>query len=684
MSQSLWLPSFFTDGMVLQQSIAPRIRGLARPDQTVSFKLTCEPFDGHAYSPLDQNYGEISEGSTRSDENGAFVFELPARPASLDPYTLTISCGRSRRTISNLLFGEVWLSAGQSNMAMPVRATASRDQVNTLANVPYVRVLRQSDDGLDRRQKDYEPQPLADLVGARWIAGDQPDEVAQCSAVAFVYARELHIELKIPVAIIETALGGSFIQSWISRPSIDAHPAIRQHIQDGGFYRGDQDWNLHADPEWNARQPGALYNHKIAPLAGLALRGVLWYQGESDCNAPDYYRQALKLMLQDWQALLRPVRPEGFNFLYVQLAPYFYGNRDATRLAQFNEMLASVRRQLPCPAALLPIYDLPLTFADAPEDWRHPIHPAVKAPIGSRLRSLALGLAYGRRQPPTAPECSEIERISGKLMLSFNPIGDGLRLAGEGSRVRGFSICGPDRIFVEAQAKLLYGVRVLVWHDQIKEPEAVAYAYADMNQNANLMSREQIPVVPFRSDRVPSRDWKPMEWTHCEDLHIWAAPTLAEPLKTGNFPAWEAVRGQMDLRLEPANKSEGDAAFLIRYQTDDEAIFALQPAMTYESQYPPYDWSMFASLSVDLFNADQQMKGLRLRLTLADQSTIDLAGRQTVMSALRWQTLTFSFADCPQSALETIRQMTLLLEDKRHRGEIYMDHIRLNLAGGSS
>lgn len=684
MSQSLWLPSYFADGMILQQTIAPRIRGLARPEQTVSYTLSCEPFDGRTYSPLDQNYGEVSEGSTRSDEQGVFILELPARPASLDPYTLTIRCGRSRRTISNLLFGEVWLTGGQSNMAMPIRASASRDQVRTLANVPYVRVLRQSDDGLDRRQKDYEPQPLADLIGARWIAGDQPDEVKHCSAVAFVFARELHVELKIPVAIIETAVGGSLIQSWISRPSIDAHPEVRRHIENGGFYRGDQDWNLHADPEWNSRQPGALYNHKVAPLSGLALRGLLWYQGESDCGAPDYYREALQLMLQDWQALLRPVTPESFNFLYVQLAPYFYGNRETARLAEFNEMLASVRRRLPCPAALLPIYDLPLTYDDVPEDWRHPIHPAVKAPIGSRLRSLALGLAYGRRQPPAAPECSEIERISGKLMLSFSPIGDGLRVAGEGSRVRGFSICGPDRVFVEAQAKLLYGVRVLVWHDQIKDPEAVTYAYADMNQDANLMTRDQIPVVPFRSDRVASAIWKPMEWMHCEDRHVWAMPTLAEPLRTGAFPAWEAVQGQMELAIEPANKSEGDAAFLIRYETDEAQLFSLQPAMTYESQYPPYDWSVYDSLSIDLFNADQQMKGLRLRLTLADQTTLDPGGRQMVLSALRWQTLTFSFADIAPDALRMVRQLTLLVDDKRRRGELYMDNIRLNLAGGPS
>ncbi len=677
MAQNLWLPSYFSSGMVLQQQMPVYLHGRFRPKQTIFCKLERQPFDDRPVSPLDKDYGLIHEGSVEADDRGAFCLELPAFEASLDPFTLTIQGGRQTRVFEDVLFGEVWLSGGQSNMAMPLRATRAKDNLETLANVPYVRVLTQAADGLSRKTKTYEYQPLSDLVSAKWIYGDQQDAVSQVSAVAFSFARALHIELKIPVGVIESAVGGSLIQSWISRDSIESSQAIKTHIEKGGFYRSQADWNMNSDPEWNAKQPAALYNHKIAPLKDLALRGLLWYQGESDFTSPDYYREALKILTRDWQSLLRPASDQGLQFLYVQLAPWYSGQRDPFKLSEFNEMLSAVRRQLPCPSALLPSYQPLPTFDQAPEDWRHPVHPDNKVPIGERLQALALGLCYERKRLSQAPECIEIEQVGNKLMLSFEPVGEGLRVVSGAQRLRGFAICGPDRLFLEAQAKLLYGVRVLVWHEQIDKPEAVTYAFNDLNQDANLVSQELIPVMPFRSDLKPSRYALPAEWTHCEALSIWACPKLENPLETGWHPAWQTFKGKSNFKVEPANKTEGDASFHITYQTDEDHLFEFGPVINYDSCYPPSDWQPFDTLSLDVFNADQQMKSLSLSLLLTGDESAVLPEKKIVIAALRWQTIKFKLTTLTPEQKSSIKGVSFMLEDRKNKGEIYLDHIRL-------
>ncbi|MDW7658644.1 MAG: sialate O-acetylesterase, partial [Bacillota bacterium] len=424
-------------------------------------------------------------------------------------------------------------------------------------------------------------------------------------------------------------------------------------------------------------QPAALYNSKIAPLLSVAVRGVLWYQGESDYQYPEYYKSALQALVKDWNRVFRPVNKKGLAFLFVQLAPYYYGHKSFTRLAEFNEMLVSVRHALTCPTALLPVYDLPLDFAGAPEDWRHPIHPTTKLPIGQRLEQMALGLLYQRKAPHSAPECTDIEIVGNKMLLSFDPIGEGLRLSGSGDRLRGFSICGSDRVFVEAQARILYGVRVMVWHDQIKDPQAVTYAFADMNHEANLISRDHLPVVPFRSDRFASRYCPPTEWTHCESLQVWCCPDQDDVAKTGWLPRWRVERGQGDLVVEPANKAEGDGSFFLRYGTDAHMEVGLEPLLQYASLFPPLDLSDYAAVSLSLFNTDQHMKAVRLAVAAgADkEALLVLPDRFVVIPALRWQHFTFSIKSLPGRS-QTYR-LVLVFEDKKKKGELYIDKINL-------
>ena len=678
MAANFCLPSYFQSGMVLQQQVPMMLRGRALSGAQVRFSLERRPFDGRAVSPLDSQYGTIFRQQVLADKAGRFQIEGPACEASFDPYCLTLESEGERIVLDDVCFGEVWIAGGQSNMHMPLSAVLGHQEIEDIANVHYVRILSQSATGLGRDHPHYSFGPAEDLCEAVWLRGDQPRDMAGVSAIGFACVRQLHLDLKIPVALIETALGGSCIHAWVSRPSLEAEDAIRQHVVEMGFYRDEQNWDTSRNWESAQYQPAALFNSKIAPLKAFGARGVLWYQGESDVHSPQVYRIAFRQLATDWGAVFTPAQPQGLAFLIVQLAPYWYGDPDGQRLSVFNEMLSAVRHSLANPTAVLPVYDLPPDYEAAPLEWRHPLHPLAKLPIGQRLARIAQGLLYKRKAPASAPECVDIEVVGNKMLLSFSQIGEGLRVTGGGERLCGFTICGPDRLFREAQARILYGVRVMVWHDQIREPQAVTYAFRDMNQDANLISRDQLPVVPFRSDRFQSVYSPSLEWTHCESLQLWCTPDASDAMTTGYHPRWRVVRGQCDIDIEPVNKTEGDGAFLLHYQTDEQNEVALEPLLHYASLNPPLDLSAFDKITLQVFNAAQHMKHARLALATGepDAPLHLLPERQVILSALRWQTVGFKLGglDLP---LDKVRRLVLIFEDRKKRGELYVDQISL-------
>jgi sialate O-acetylesterase len=695
MSKQLWLPSFFASGMILQQQAPCRLRGRSLPGAAIHVEMERVPFNGRPVSPLDSQYGLVADLTVPCDEQGDFFIDLPAFEASLDPFCLKISDGRQTRQFDGVLFGEVWIASGQANMQMPLGAVVGLDQLPGLANLHYVRILQQSATGLDRIHSRYGIAPADDLREAVWLRGDQPDKMSQVSAVAFSFARELHLELKIPVGVIETSLGESYIHSWIDRESIDHHKSIRRHVQELGFYRDATDWNMTGDINFARHQPAALFNSKIAPLHGLAARGLIWYQGEEDYQYPAYYRQALAVMLRKWNQVFRPAGDQGLFFLYVQLTPYYHGHHGFYQLAEFNEMLAAIRRGLPLPAGLITTYDLPPEYNTTVAAYRSSMYPTAKLPVGQRLKTVALGLVYQKKAPTSAPECSDIEVVGNKMLVSFSDIGDGLRLRSEEGRLSGFAICGPDHVYVEASARILFGLKVMAWHDQIVEPCGLTYAFADMNHTANLVSRDQLAVVPFRSDREPSKYWPPQEWMHCENLEVWSCPSYGSPDKTGWYPAWLIERGTGEISLEKANKSEGDGSLLFSYHAADGHEFAIEPQLQHDSMFPPLDLSYYQILSIDVFNSDLQIKHMKLAFSSGQPGAPlqNLPGRLNILAALRWQRLQFDLGNAQGNAqgsaqgsageglLTSVRRLVFIIEDHKGKGSVYLDQIRFIRTG---
>jgi len=708
----LILPTYISQGMIIQQNRPFTVRGQADPLTSVEVAYSRSPADNRPVSPLDPEYGVIYTATPETDADGLFSFELPALKASFDPLTLLLSCGKSKIEVSDILVGELWLALGADNMAYPVHATTDKDHLMEQANTPYVRFLCPH----PLIPENPPLEPAADFVGGCWLYGDEPRAMADRSATAFAFARELCQELRLPVGVIDLAIYGLKLQSLLPREVFANNIELRDWSAKSGQYRDESNWNLQGG--FNFNQPGAIYNSRLAPLQRIVLRGIIWQQGENDYRQPAECALALKHLVDVFNELFVPAGSQ-LNLLIAQLPPFYTGSGQKRLLARYNEMLARERQHWPCDSALLALYDLPPDFRDAPEPYNQPHTPAAKQQVGQRLKLIACGLIYQRKAPASAPECSNIELVGNKLMISFSQTGSGLRLAGENDRLRGFTICGQDGIYLEASARLLYGLRVLVWHDQINHPVAVTYADLDLNVEANLVSRDGLAVIPFRSSDKPGRQIEPMEWAHFEQLQTWAVPAIAlhKPLPD-QLPVYEVLRGLISMRIERNNKSEGEGSLQIFYETDNQKQAMFRPILEYASLNPPLDISPFKTLLMDVFNPDQQFKVLAIEVKLAREKVnteavevkpaIDKVdyeveeakpateevqapnigvstnkkavslGQVNIEPALRWQTLRFNLSNLPPGQRQ-ITELAFLLTDRKGKGQLYFDNLRFLL-----
>jgi sialate O-acetylesterase len=454
---------------------------------------------------------------------------LDPMPASAEPRALRVSSALSPQpaTLNDVLVGEVWLGSGQSNMAMTVNRCNHYEQEQAAAKLPLVRMFREASLAAD------EPQ----TVGSGTWTVCAPDTVGGFSATLYFYGRELHRELGVPVGLINSSVGGTPIEAWISLDAQLATPELKDHA--------DAQWKSHRvfKPEtakaayeknlarWKeaakkARAagktppraprdpvatrklkggPGGLFNAKIAPLVPFAIRGAVWYQGESNAGGPPQsplYRHQLPLLIKDWRARWGQ---GDFPFAWVQL-PNYGTHRDFPAIRE--AMLQSLAVPNTGMAITIDIGD--------PKD----IHPKNKQDVGRRLSLWALGTVYGRKVATSGPLPVSHKINGGEIAITFKhtdgglvvkigealvtPRGDSPTVWPEGlggfGQVRGFAVAGADRKWHAAKAKIV-GDTVIVAAPEVKQPVAVRYAWAS-NPDCNLYNRAGLPASPFRTD-----DW---------------------------------------------------------------------------------------------------------------------------------------------------------------------------------
>jgi sialate O-acetylesterase len=451
------LPTFFSDGMVLQQQTNAALWGWAKPNAPIKVITS---WNKKTYT-------------TNANEKGKWTIKV-ATPIAGGPYSISISDG-TPIIIKNILIGEVWFCSGQSNMEMPMKGfkdqpiknsndavfNATNDQIR-IYTVPRA---------VERFAKDT-------TKSSTWKNAN-PENISNFSATAYYFGRILQQQLKVPIALIHDSYGGSTAEAFMSAASLKAFPEIKIPSDTG-------------TDKLNNRTPTTLYNGMIRPIIGYTIKGCIWYQGESNYERPDQYETLFPAMIQLW----RSEWAQGdFPFYYAQIAPYKYSSLpNADSIVKKNSAyLRDAQRK-----ALNNINKSGMVvLMDGGEEKS--IHPADKETVGKRFAYLTLGDTYiykGFAYQSPQYDSLKIKDSVATIKFKYAPNG----LTSFSKPLTQFEIAGDDKIFHIAKASIRNGT-ILLTSPQVSKPVAVRYAFKDFIMG-ELFSTEGYPVSSFRTD-----DW---------------------------------------------------------------------------------------------------------------------------------------------------------------------------------
>ena len=456
------LNSMFGDHMVLQQGIANRVWGRAAPGEQVTVSIAGQ--------------------SQAATANAAGHWEVKLAPITEygGPHTLVIK-GHNEITFKDVLVGEVWICSGQSNMQWAVKQADDPDLEQAAANFPEIRLLSVPQVGTQEPQWTFK--------GAWQVCS--PRTVGEFSAVGYCFGRQLHETLGVPVGLIDNAWGGSAADAWVKREKLATHPTLEAIHQRWTKLEAEKP----DDKQLTGNQrPGNIHAGVLTPSIGYGIRGVIWYQGESNVVRAHQYRTLFPFMIQSWRDEWGLADNKDFPFYWVQLADF-----KPEKAEPAESDWAELRE-----AQTLTLDALPNTgqavIIDIGEG--QDIHPRNKQGVARRLARWALAETY--KVPGIAcrsPRYAGLEKDGSKLVLSFADVTGGWRPF-DVAEPRGFTIAGADRTFVPAKAAIRKDGRIEVWSDGIDEPVAVRYAWAD-NPVCNMYSGAGLPLTPFRTDDFP-------------------------------------------------------------------------------------------------------------------------------------------------------------------------------------
>jgi sialate O-acetylesterase len=435
------LAGVFGDNMVLQRDQALPVWGSADKGEEITVRIA----------------GQTQ--AAKAGEDGRWKVTLEKLKVG-EPLEMSVK-GSSGEEIKlkNILVGEVWVCSGQSNMEMGMGACNNAQDEIAAADYPNIRLFTVA--------KNKAAEPTAELK-ADWIPCSPKTigklwDWASFSGTGYYFGRHLHKELGVPIGLIHTSWGGTPAEFWTSHKALEADPALKPMAQG---------------------ESSCLYNGMIAPLIPFAIRGAIWYQGESNIPIAYKYRTLLPAMIRNW----RTDWGQGdFPFGIVQIAPFRYSDKDPACWAELCEAQAMTAKNVPNTglAVTVDIGDL------------KDIHPKNKQDVGRRLALWALAKVYGKDIVYSGPLYKSMAVEGGKIRVQFDRVGGGL-ISRDGKPLTDFTIAGNDQKFVPATADI-DGACVVVSSPDITAPVAVRFAWRD-DTSPNLANKEGLPAGPFRTD----------------------------------------------------------------------------------------------------------------------------------------------------------------------------------------
>jgi sialate O-acetylesterase len=500
------LPPLFSSDMVIQRSTEAPIWGWGKESEEVS---------------VTTSWG--ASGTATADRNGRWEVRLKT-PGAGGPHTIEIK-GTNTVTLRNVFSGDVWVCSGQSNMEWPLARTTGAQEEMARADFPRIRHFKMHRAFDSTAKRAYQ---------GRWEVCS-PRTAGRFTAVGYYFGKQIHLDQKIPIGLLGINWGGTRIEPWTPPAGLRSVPELKGLVDEiermdpqteaGNAVFKDyvarlKTWLPEAEmalaerrglppqpeaPHWrfgnNNQNSTFIYNGMIAPMLPFAIKGAIWYQGESNGGeSREVYRAKMKALINGW----RSVFDQGdFPFYYVQLANLNRSNPDnpaggdgyaRVRQAQFDTLALTN-------TGMAVIIDI----GEAGD-----IHPRNKMDVGKRLARWALAKTYGERTVPSGPIYRGMKVEGNKAILSFDYVGSGLMVGkkegmsatveDKGAKLKWFAIEGKDRRWHWADA-VIEGDTVVVSSTDVPEPVAVRYAYAMNPAGCNLYNREGLPASPFTTEQ---------------------------------------------------------------------------------------------------------------------------------------------------------------------------------------
>jgi sialate O-acetylesterase len=510
----------FSDNMVLQRDMDVVVWGTADAGE----KVVVDLFDGKK---------ELSKGEATADDNGNWTVTLPKGAKPGTGYSLTVK-GKNTVPFSEVAVGDVWLCSGQSNMEWKLsqlnKADAAKGTTPTQGKDAAAKALNGNIRLFTVPNKPYyEPQTAFATTATEglWLEC-KPDTVINFSAVGYFFGRDIQATQNVPVGLISSDWGGTICEAWTSKEALNAlpelkyfHESLAKRFADAEPAKAEADFKAATEKytaefaKWKEEaekaradgktppaepkkpvkaavpsgpnQPSVLFNGMINPITRFKIKGALWYQGESNSSRAAEYYTLFPTMISDW----RKRWGYDFPFFVVQLAPFRADGSDKVSYAELRDAQFQASKKLKAVGYA--------TLSDIGNETD--IHPQAKEPVGQRLALAARAIAYGEKIEWSGPVYKGMKEGGGKVTLTFDHVGKGLACTGD--TLTGFMVCGEDKKFVPAEAKVV-GDTVEVTAKDVAKPVAVRYGWVNFAKpDLNFANKDGLPAVPFRTDDFP-------------------------------------------------------------------------------------------------------------------------------------------------------------------------------------
>lgn len=481
-SAQVKLPALVSDNMVLQQNTKVNLWGWASPNEKINIQLGW------------QNASK----EVIADPEGNWKVAVDTPQGSEKAYSITINAS-NKIVLNNVLIGEVWICSGQSNMYFPVGKeegtwkTGVKNYEEEIVNANYANIR------FFTVLTNASPKPLDDVTG-RWAACS-PETIKTFSAVAYFYGRELYQKLNVPIGLISTSWGGTKAEAWTSQDVLEGNPEFLTILEEDAkneklyqeklenYYLNLKNERLTNNndlsktelkkPKKEANKTSyVLYNAMLHPLINYTIKGVIWYQGESNSGKAKLYQTLFPAMVKNWRD---DWKQGDFPFYYVQITPH-KGQTPEIRESQ----LLSLK--------VIPNSGMAVT-TDVGDT--NNIHPIDKQTVGHRLALIAFAKTYSQdKLVYSGPIYNHMKIKKDKIQLFFDYVDSGFKKTTE--NLKEFEIAGEDKIYHSAFAKI-DGKTIIVSSEKVKNPKSVRFAWKAV-PDPNLFNAENLPASPFRTD----------------------------------------------------------------------------------------------------------------------------------------------------------------------------------------